>query len=390
MSHSETNIESSSIRLQSSKKRRYAGGCIDTRCLNALKFFAACMIAFVWHYQHFKPQNGSPFASIFKFGYKEGWLMVELFFTLSGFGMYLGYAEKIRKRQITFGEYILKRLKKLYPIFFLTLLLITVLELWHKHLSGKTFVYGNFDCWHFFLNLIFCQDGVFGKDWSFNAPSWCISICFILYIVHFAVMYFTQKNNYALYVYILLMFIGLTIVKTKIEYPFLLNSLFGRGLSCFSVGVILANIYQNSDKLNTVLIGHLSLILLALLYAVYVSDHKAWLGDMHFLFIMLISPLMILSLLYVPWLNRLFSIRPLLYLGSLSISIFLFHFLMQCTIRNFDLALKLELNYSSKKVWLLYAGTTIVVSAAYNKFAEKGVNSLFPRTARVFLRERGN
>ena len=111
---------------------------------------------------------------------------------------------------------------------------------------------------------------------------------------------------------------------------------------------------------------------------------------MHFLFIMLISPLMILSLLYVPWLNRLFSIRPLLYLGSLSISIFLFHFLMQCTIRNFDLALKLELNYSSKKVWLLYAGSTIIVSAAYNKFAEKGVNALFTRTAGAFLRKRGN
>ena len=141
MSHSETAIESNSIRLQKSPKRRTTDSRIDTRCLNALKFFAACMIAFVWHYQHFKPQNGSPFASIFKFGYKEGWLMVELFFALSGFGMFLGYAEKIRKRQISFGEYILKRLKKLYPIFFLTLLLVTGLELWHRHLAGKNFVY---------------------------------------------------------------------------------------------------------------------------------------------------------------------------------------------------------------------------------------------------------
>ena len=79
---------------------------IETKCLNALRFFAAGIIAFVWHYQHFAPEHGSPFASVFRWSYRYGWLMVELFFMLSGFGMFLGYANKIQAHQISFAQYI--------------------------------------------------------------------------------------------------------------------------------------------------------------------------------------------------------------------------------------------------------------------------------------------
>ena len=60
----------------------------STGCLDAFKFFAACIVAFVWHYQHFGPSSGNPFGRIFAYSYPYGWLMVELFFMLSGFGMY--------------------------------------------------------------------------------------------------------------------------------------------------------------------------------------------------------------------------------------------------------------------------------------------------------------
>ena len=80
--------------------------------IDGMKGIGACIIAFFWHYQHFKPQNGSPFFSIFPVSYKSGYLMVELFFMLSGFGMMLGYSERVTGRLIGFREYITKRLKK--------------------------------------------------------------------------------------------------------------------------------------------------------------------------------------------------------------------------------------------------------------------------------------
>lgn len=305
---------------------------------------------------------------------------------LSGFGMFLGYNVNISMCQITFKQYIIKRIKKIYPLFILTLILVTILEIWYKHLTGKTFVYHHFDCWHFFINLILCQDGIFGTEYSFNAPSWCISICFILYIIHFSVIYFSKEKINVIYIYIILMFLGLGIISMKLNYPFLLNLFFGRGLSCFSIGVILANIYINSNKLNTNLIGYICLIILVFYYSVYISRYNAIIGNNSFIFIMLISPSIIISILYVSWLNKLLSMKPMLFLGSLSINIYLLHFIMQCIIRNMDLYFKLKLDYSLKKTWLLYCNSTIIVSAVYNKFFEKRINILLSSFSLAFIK----
>lgn len=71
-------------------------------CLDSIKGGAACIIAFGYHYRHFRPQDVSPFYNIIPVSYDYGWLMVELFFMLSGFGMMLGYSDKILKHVISF------------------------------------------------------------------------------------------------------------------------------------------------------------------------------------------------------------------------------------------------------------------------------------------------
>ena len=360
---------------------------IPTNCLSTLKFISSFIIAFVCHYSHFPVKNGVPFANIFKWSYSNGWMLVELFFMLSGFGMFLGYGDKIIKRELTFKQYIMKRILKLYPLFFLTTILVTILEIWHKHLTGKTFIYGYFDCWHFFMNLILCQDGIFGTEFSFNAPSWCISICFILYIIHFAIMYFSKEKINAIYSYIILTFIGLSFFSMGWNYPFILNLMVGRGLSCFSIGVILANIYLNSDKLNTTLIGYLSLIILTLSYLIHnIRYNIIIIGNVRLIFIMIISPLIIFSCLYVSWINKFLSIKPMKFLGSLSMDIYLLHFIVQCIIINIDLSFQIRLNYSLKKIWLLYCFSTIIVSFIYNKYVDKLIKYLLFSLVKIIFK----
>ena len=63
-------------------------------CIDALKGIGAFIIAFVWHYQHFTSPSKFPLSSIFEISCTHGYLMVELFFMLSGFGMALGYQKK--------------------------------------------------------------------------------------------------------------------------------------------------------------------------------------------------------------------------------------------------------------------------------------------------------
>lgn len=59
---------------------------------------------------------------------KYGWLPVELFFWSSGYFMHLKYSGQIKEEKICFNEYIKKRLRKIYPIYFISLLIAIFLR----------------------------------------------------------------------------------------------------------------------------------------------------------------------------------------------------------------------------------------------------------------------
>ncbi len=128
--------------------------------IDGVKGIGAIVIAFMWHYQHFAPQSGTPFSDIFVFLYGYGYLFVDVFFVLSGFGMVLGYEEEIYSGNISFKQYIKRRLLKLYPFMLVTLLSITVLQFIYHLQTGTTFIYGYFDVYHFILNLLGLQMGI--------------------------------------------------------------------------------------------------------------------------------------------------------------------------------------------------------------------------------------
>ena len=113
---------------------------MDTKALNGLRFLGAFIIAFIFHYPSFMDVSTPPFNTLLMFAYSHGYLMVELFFALSGFGMYIGYADKIKNKDITFKEYMLKRLAKLYPLYFLGLILTTALNFQRR--GGNSLIYG--------------------------------------------------------------------------------------------------------------------------------------------------------------------------------------------------------------------------------------------------------
>lgn len=349
----------------------------NTICLNSVKFFAACIVAFIWHYQHFQPiqGGGQPFDSIFVFSYQYGWLMVELFFMLSGFGMMIGYSSKVLNHEISFVEYLKKRIHKIYPLFFVSLILVIIVEIIYRLKMGNTFVYGSFDMYHLMLNVILCQDGLFGMGKSFNAPSWCVSICFILYVIFFLVFYFSKNSRTAIYKFASLGIIGVIILNLGWRGP-VMNTYVARGLLCFSIGIILAYCYQNEHLFRTRNLGYMSLLFLAFVYLMFRRIPQI-IGDMQMLFILFIAPIIIICVIYVPWINKLLSTRLATYFGSLSMEIYLFHFIVQCAIKDIDIYFNLQLNYSSHIVWIVYAVSTIVVSIIYKQFLSKKITGLF-------------
>ena len=338
----------------------------NTLCLNGLKGLGALVIAFIWHYQHFAPLYGSPFGTVFPLLYKYGFYMVEVFFMLSGFGMMLGYGEKVLKKEISFPDYIKKRLKKIYPIFFLTLLLTAVLEAIYLKLTGGTFVYPNFDLYHLVLNILCVQNGVFGIDWSFDSPSWCFSICTLLYCVFYYIAYSSKNKNEIIYKSLFI----ISLVYILYTTTNIINILVFRGFLSFFVGVILAFVYEKKDCFNYKLIGWISILFVIFSIIVMRKYDEKYIGNIQMFIILGFGPALIMATLFNNIINRIFSCKFALMFGKISISVFLFHFPVQCFLKIIDNYYSLQINYSLKYIWLIYVLLTIIISCIYTFFID--------------------
>ena len=162
--------------------------------LDVLRGVAALSVVF-WHWQHFfydghylNPHFRSgqqPLYFMFMLLYEYGYLAVDLFFCLSGFVFFWLYTEKISTRQISGKEFFILRFSRLYPLHFVTLLLVTVGQLVYWSIAGTTFVYVKNDLYHFVLHLCFLSNVGLETGLSFNGPVSSVSIEVVLYTIFF-------------------------------------------------------------------------------------------------------------------------------------------------------------------------------------------------------------
>lgn len=342
-------------------------GSTNEKSLNALRGIGACVIAFVWHYQHFGPQDGTPFYSLWPLFYQYGYAFVELFFMLSGFGMVRGYESSILENKISFTEYIKRRFKRLYPLSWITLAIITVLQVIYKSKMGTTFVYPGFDLYHFVLNLLGMQSGILGTEPSFNGPAWCISICVFCYILFYIIVKKAKLVGQELcWIYLGVGILGCALLASGINIPIFNNSI-ARGVSCFFIGAFLAKTTMSYKKW----LGYLSMGFLLVSWVLIRVFGTEVFGGEHVILLVTIcfAPLTILSVLYIPWLRSFFDLKAFVYLGKISMDIFLWHFPVQCLIKIIDVYFGLNINYSFKGTWILYAVCVLFVSAVYERYA---------------------
>lgn len=339
--------------------------------LDGLKGIGACIIAFAWHYQHFKPQEGTPFHEMIPISFDYGQDMVELFFMISGLAMMIGYSERVLNKSIGFRSFILKRVRALFPAFLFFTILTAILEIVHISQTGTTFKYGNFDLYHFFLNLLILQDGYFGREGSFDSPSWCISICMICYMLFYLILSHVKEQHHLYYWFTATFFVGAFLYKMNLNAP-LVNAMVGRGFMCFSYGVVLYGILDNKDKLRTTRLGYTCLIIMIASYCIY-RFLPNYIGEHRLAFVLLIAPSIILSSMFIPWFGKLLGIKPLAYLGKISLYIYLIHYPVQCTFAVADKIFGLGINYSSRLIWIFYAFSVLVLASFYEIILSKKV-----------------
>jgi peptidoglycan/LPS O-acetylase OafA/YrhL len=150
----------------------------------------------VTHYQHFFyigiirrsdwDISIQPLSNLLKPAYEYGGFAVQIFWCISGLILAHTYINQKKTGLAKFG---LARFSRLYPLHLLTLLVVCVIQF----VSAKRFstfqIYGKNDLYHFFSNLFFVQSwGKLGSGFSFNAPTWSVSVEILVYFIFFALL----------------------------------------------------------------------------------------------------------------------------------------------------------------------------------------------------------
>lgn len=337
--------------------------------MDSLRGLAALGVAFFWHYQHFITIDSAPFRSIGYWLYHFGWNLVDLFFVLSGFIFTYVYMEKIKERRISFTEYGLLRFSRLYPLHLLTLLVVTLLQVFRSIEFGNFFIYQNNDIYHFLLNVFFMQDGWVEYGFSFNAPTWSLSAEVVAYILFFVIL-FKFPKRYSLF-FALLIVVGLLIAKMKLNVP-LLNDSMSRVFIGFFIGCCTFKINKLLvSKRAKRIIKYSSLFILVIVTFIGICIGHIAFGNWPIVYTLLIYPSIIIFVLNSELFTRVLSIPPLTYLGALSYSIYLWHFPVQLTIKTLDDFFKLNLDYSTRLVYISFVFLTLLVSVLSYEFFEK-------------------
>ncbi|MBR6484878.1 MAG: acyltransferase, partial [Clostridiales bacterium] len=216
--------------------------------LDGLRGIAACLIAFGWHYQHFYISvdiTPRPLGSILSFTFLNGWLLADLFFIISGFSTSLAYQDRIIEGKLKYKGYLIKRIKRIYPLHLITLLVVAVLQMAYRSVTGQFFVYPVNDLKHFILNIFLLNGGATDHLMSFNGPAWYLGILFLILLVFFPVVRLCKSERIIRIIFVAVTLLGIMLlfINGYVKQEHLL-----RGVTCFSIGVLISCFRKGFDK----------------------------------------------------------------------------------------------------------------------------------------------
>ena len=297
--------------------------------LTPLRGIAAIMIV-VFHFEEILARFVKPENSMLV---RKSYLMVDLFFIMSGFVMLHVYGEDFSKaiKSNEFFKFIRARFARLYPLHLFTLLL------------AITMFYGNHSPANPIQNpaaipthLLLLQSFGIHSVFTWNVPSWSISAEWWCYLLFPLFVLMLSKNNKSIYLLILLsatIYFSILYLLPRVN-PFVptipvphdmnVTYDFGflRGLAGFMAGMVTYILYQQ-QKINQIFSKDIvAFICIALnLFALH-------LGVNDIIYIPLFMSLVLSIAANSGIIHKIFLIRPLQYIGDISYSIYLMHGLL--------------------------------------------------------------
>lgn len=324
----------------------------DIKALTALRGIAAWWVV-LYHFREIAPGVQKPIlASVADHGY----LAVDLFFIMSGFMIALNYGCKFNSLSWKqYRTFVWARIARIYPLHLFIMTLYLLNPIFIQTLSSKKFLGQRYDFGYYIMSLFLVQNWGFAEDIAWNVPAWSISTEFFAYLTFPLLWVAASKlaQHRLLEIGTALVLITLAIVG-----HFVLGELGGyiarlgliRCVFEFSLGLLLfllvreARVFSSSKAL-VVLIPTVAISLLLNL-----PDYLVAPG----IFMLLIMALLNEKSLGSQFLNR----TPLIWLGEISFSTYLVHYLIKDWIK-FTL---LRPGVSTSLAFGVYVTATLIIS----------------------------
>ena len=310
--------------------------------LEGLRGIMIFIIVFFMHYNWLMTNNYP--IKILAIFYEKGYYFVETFFVLSGFGMSTGYREKLRRGTENVFLFLCRRMKKIWPIMTVALFTTSFLQIVHLYKFGHWYYVPEVTIYSFFLSLLNISSGWFVLDINLNMPLWYISALMFDYVIFYSICKLSKKSN-SLYLFLIgvVAFWGLTIVITGIgsNKPFMYYNI-ARGHACFFVGVLLKEVieYINIEKARAFLGCFLFVLFSVIMGFCFITHSETkilassqWLSQM--IWGNVLSPMLIFICMFFKPVKLLLTIKPLISLGGISSSLFIWHFPLYQLLRIF-------------------------------------------------------
>jgi peptidoglycan/LPS O-acetylase OafA/YrhL len=165
--------------------------------------FLSSIAVLIFHYQHFAfvgaaeinfVASQQPYFSVLRLFYEYGFYGVEIFWCISGFIFFWKYSSLIADKKMSGYIFFVLRLSRLYPLHFVTLIFMALMQYLYFSSHGAYFVYQNNDVYHFILQLGLASNWGFQNGDSFNGPIWSISIEVLVYALFFFSLKYVSKS----------------------------------------------------------------------------------------------------------------------------------------------------------------------------------------------------
>ena len=185
-----------------------------------------------------------PFNEIINTFYKHGDYGVQMFWCISGF--IISYVYLSKKYLVSSKEFIVNRLSRLYPLHFITLILILLIQSYSKLSTGNYQLFEYNDIYHFFLNLFFISGWGFENGFNYNQPIWSVSMELLAYTFFFLSIKFIKnlKLKFLIISYLILFIVN------KNFFPHNPNTNIISCINLFISGSIIYFLIQKYKKIN--------------------------------------------------------------------------------------------------------------------------------------------